>query len=163
METKRCSKCAKEFSISNFYQRTNAKSYHSACKSCEKSMAKDWYQRNKEKANLKVRKWRDENSDAIKQYRADNRQKHYRQEVVRKYKIEPLWFDEQINRQNNSCLCCNQQFKWGNKQTTPHVDHCHLTKKIRGILCNRCNTVLGLCGDNKELIQKLTGYLECHG
>ena len=23
--------------------------------------------------------------------------------------------------------------------------------------------VLGLCGDNKELIQKLTGYLECHG
>ncbi len=42
METKRCSKCGNELPLSAFYQRTGAKSHHSACKECERAMAKDW-------------------------------------------------------------------------------------------------------------------------
>ena len=163
MEIKRCSKCGNDLPLSAFYQRTNAKSHHSACKACERAMAKDWYERNKDKATAKVKEWRQQNSDAVKQYRADNRQKHYRQEIVRKYGVESFWFDEQLQRQSNACVCCKRQFEWIDKQTTPHVDHCHLTGKVRAILCNRCNTVLGLCEDNKELFKNLTGYLECHG
>jgi hypothetical protein len=163
MDTKRCSKCDKELPLSAFYQRTGANSYHSACKVCERAMAKDWYERNKEKATAKVREWREQNADAVKQYRSDNRQKHYRQELVRKYGVDPTWFDEQLQQQDNACVCCKRQFKWIDKQTTPHVDHCHTTKKVRGILCNRCNTVLGLCEDKKELFKNLAGYLECHG
>lgn len=97
METKRCSKCGNELPLSAFYQRTGAKSHHSACKECERAMAKDWYERNKDKATAKVREWRVQNLDAVKQYRADNRQKHYRQELVRKYGVEPTWFDEQLH------------------------------------------------------------------
>ena len=36
METKRCSKCENELPLSAFYQRTGAKSHHSACKVCER-------------------------------------------------------------------------------------------------------------------------------
>lgn len=53
METKRCSKCANEYPISAFYQRTGAKSHHSACKTCDREMTKDWYERNKERATAK--------------------------------------------------------------------------------------------------------------
>lgn len=164
METKRCSKCGNDLPLSAFYQRTGAKSHHSACKVCERAMAKDWYERNKDKATAKVKEWRQQNSDAVKQYRADNRQKHYRQEIGRKYGVEPSWFDEQLQRQGNACVCCKRQFQWGGKQTTPHVDHCHDTKAIRGILCNRCNTVLGLCEDDDKLLSALARYLrKCHG
>jgi hypothetical protein len=164
METKQCSKCGNYLPLSAFYQRTGAKSHHSACKICERAMAKDWYERNKDKASAKVKEWRQHNSDAVKQYRADNRQKHYRQELGRKYGVEPSWFDEQLQIQINACACCNRQFQWGDKQTAPHVDHCHNTKAVRGILCNRCNTVLGLCKDDDELLLGMARYLrKCRG
>jgi hypothetical protein len=164
METKLCSKCGNDLPLSAFYQRTGAKSHHSACKVCEREMAKDWYERNKDKATSKVKEWRQQNSDAVKQYRIDNRQKHYRQELVRKYGVEATWFDEQIRQQGDSCVCCKREFQWGDKQTSPHVDHCHETKAVRGILCNRCNTVLGLCKDDDKLLSSLARYLrKCHG
>ena len=164
METKRCSKCGNDLLLSAFYQRAGAKSRHSACKVCERAMAKDWYERNKDKATAKVKEWRQQNIGAVKQYRIDNRQKHYRQELVRKYGVEPTWFDEQIRQQGDSCVCCKRKFQWGDKQTSPHVDHCHETKTVRGILCNRCNTVLGLCKDDDKLLSSLARYLrKCHG
>lgn len=159
METKRCSKCEKDKPLSAFYRRTRANSYHSACKECERAMAKDWYERNRDKAKNKYKEWRKNNLDAVKQYRADNRQKHYRQEVVRKYGVDSDWLDQQIAKQGNTCACCNREFTWGNKQTTPHVDHCHETQVVRGILCNRCNSVLGLCNDNDTLLLSLAEYL----
>ena len=164
MNKKRCSKCKKELPISDFYQRAGAMSYHSACKICERVMAKDWYERNREKSAAKVREWREKNSDSVKQYRTDNRRKAYQQELVRKYGVEPAWFDEQTKKQGNKCLCCNREFQWGDKQTTPHVDHCHESQVVRGILCNRCNTVLGLCKDDEKLLSTLARYLgKCHG
>lgn len=164
MDKKRCSKCGEDLPLSSFYQRSGAKSHHSACKICERAMAKDWYERNKEKATAKVKEWRLENADAVRKYRVDNRQKSYRQELVRKHGLDPEWFDEQVQRQENSCLGCKREFQSGHKQTAPHVDHCHETQKVRGILCNRCNTVLGLCRDDPELLLTLSGYLrKCHG
>lgn len=50
METKRCSKCGNDLPLSAFYQRTGAKSLHSACKVCERAMAKNRHERNKDKA-----------------------------------------------------------------------------------------------------------------
>ena len=164
MDTKKCSKCNEELPLSDFYQRAGAKSFHSACKVCEREMAKDWYERNKEKAGAKVKEWREKNIDYVKKYRSDNRQKNYRQELVRKYGVNPLWFDGELQRQGNSCVCCKREFKWGHKQTSPHVDHCHETKTVRGVLCNRCNTVLGLCKDDEKLLSSLSRYLrKCHG
>ena len=40
------------------------------------------------------------------------------------------------------------------------IDHCHNKEKIRGVLCNNCNTALGLVGDNVEILSKLIQYLE---
>lgn len=55
------------------------------------------------------------------------------------------------------------EFQWGDKQTSPHVDHCHETGKVRGFLCRRCNSVLGLVNDDQAILGKLAKYLGKHG
>ena len=124
-------------------------------------MKADWktseYKREKAKA------WRLANPDRVSAYRKENRFKSYLQESSRKYGIAPGWFGEQMKVQAGACATCQKPFDWSDKQTKPHIDHCHESKKVRGILCNRCNTVLGLVDDRSALLASLAEYLKCHG
>ncbi len=164
MNSKVCSKCKAELPPTAFYGRSGGGSLHSACKECERTMARDWYERNRDCATAKVKEWRTKNKDRVKAYRLENRERDYRQEVVRKYGVTPRWFDEQMTIQNGACACCLKRLEFGSKLTAPHVDHCHKTMSVRGILCNRCNSILGLCGDSGDLLSTLVRYLEkCHG
>lgn len=40
------------------------------------------------------------------------------------------------------------------------VDHCHDTGKIRGLLCDRCNHLLGLAKDSPTLLSSAISYLK---
>ena len=40
-----------------------------------------------------------------------------------------------------------------------NVDHCHTTGEVRGILCGRCNTVLGHLGDDVAILARAIEYL----
>lgn len=41
-----------------------------------------------------------------------------------------------------------------------HLDHCHLTGKFRGWLCNQCNMGIGALGDCIEGLQQAIKYLQ---
>jgi len=41
----------------------------------------------------------------------------------------------------------------------PHVDHDHITGKVRGLLCSPCNTGLGMFQENAQLFLKAIQYL----
>ena len=122
------------------------------------SMKTHW--KSSEYAREKARKWRVDNPDRVKAYRKANRMKSYMQELRRKYGLSSDRFDNLMAVQGSACATCKMPFDWGDKQTKPHVDHCHDSGRVRGILCNRCNSVLGLVQDNKELLSALAGYLE---
>ena len=111
----------------------------------------------------KAKAWRLANPDRVLAYRKENRFKSYLQEAARKYGIAPGWFEQQMKLQDDACATCRKPFNWSDKQTKPHIDHCHESKKVRGILCNRCNTVLGLIEDRSTLLLSLSEYLKCHG
>jgi len=160
---KRCIRCGETKPNGAFYFRTGTKLYHSMCKDCERADAKKWYESNRDAAKEKCKAWRMANGDKIKQYRRNNRAKLYRQEVVRKYGVSPSWFDETIAEQQGKCAACGVVLEYGTKSITPHVDHCHKTLSVRGILCNRCNSVIGLCEDSCDILSKLSEYLKCHG
>jgi len=111
-------------------------------------------------AREKAKAWRLANPDRVQAYRLANRRKSYLQEAQRKYALSAEEFAGLMTKQGESCATCKKPFDWGDKQTKPHIDHCHECGKVRGILCNRCNTVLGLVCDDAALLSTLAGYLE---
>lgn len=53
----------------------------------------------------------------------------------------------------NCCKLCGSREKL-------YVDHGHVTKQIRGVLCNHCNLGLGHFKDNPSTLRKAADYLE---
>lgn len=64
-------------------------------------------------------------------------------------------FEDMIKKQNNKCAICNLVFI-----ITPRIDHCHKSNKIRGLLCNTCNSGIGLLKDNPKILRKAAQYIE---
>lgn len=87
------------------------------------------------------------------------RHRHYHTDYKLKtrYNITIEDQKEMLRRQNNSCAACKIAFKNG---LDTHLDHCHRTGKIRGLLCRRCNTALGIVHDSASRLHLLIDYLE---
>lgn len=60
------------------------------------------------------------------------------------------------------CAICGKDiYLFGSKKSnTAHVDHEHSTGKIRGLLCQECNTGLGKFRDNPLFLANAIKYLE---
>ena len=43
-----------------------------------------------------------------------------------------------------------------------HTDHCHVSGKVRGMLCHHCNIGLGHAKDSIDILRKMIAYLEKH-
>ena len=89
---------------------------------------------------------------------AVKRRKKYYREVMRyeRYGITKEWFD---TRFTGSCEICGTAVG----RFDCHIDHCHESGKVRGILCQLCNKGLGQFKDNKEALKKAIEYLEANG
>lgn len=62
--------------------------------------------------------------------------------------------------QNRQCaICCEpvEMFN-GGSHASGNIDHCHTTGKVRGILCHKCNSILGYI-ENKAPLEKIRDYL----
>lgn len=66
-------------------------------------------------------------------------------------------YDEKLKGQDNKCAICGIKDKDLNK--TMHIDHCHKTGKIRGLLCKNCNNGLGFFNDNENNLLEAYNYL----
>jgi hypothetical protein len=111
----------------------------------------------------RVKRWRAENPEYLRNYRKENRRRIYLVESLRKYGITQDQYEAIWDLQAGSCAICTQPFDWSEKQTKPHIDHDHKTGLVRGLLCNRCNTVLGLVEDSTARLERMREYLTCHG
>lgn len=60
----------------------------------------------------------------------------------------------------NKCQLCEAEFVPRSRMRGACVDHCHITGKIRGLLCHRCNRAMGLLKDDPLLLRKAAAYLE---
>jgi NMD protein affecting ribosome stability and mRNA decay len=82
-------------------------------------------------------------------------------EAMRKYyykKHYSLTPDQVAEMRRGGCSICGGagvEGRWGNL----HVDHDHVTGRVRGVLCSNCNTGLGKFKDNPDLLRKAAVYL----
>lgn len=85
-------------------------------------------------------------SEAVKQRLRRNRLKT-------RYGLTPEQVESMKVTQGNVCAICETEPK------TWHIDHCHSTGKVRGLLCGSCNMALGLMKDDPVRLSKAQEYL----
>jgi len=59
------------------------------------------------------------------------------------------------------CRCPETQTR-GGKVKNLAVDHCHVTGKVRALLCGRCNLLLGNFRENLLLVESFEEYISWH-
>lgn len=69
-----------------------------------------------------------------------------------------------LNLQGGKCAICGAVLSFGAKvkNDQPHIDHDHSTGRIRGLLCSKCNTAIGMLHDDISLVQSALNYLTTH-
>jgi hypothetical protein len=65
-----------------------------------------------------------------------------------------------VDAQDGVCAICGKPEQA--KRGCLCVDHDHNTGQVRGLLCTRCNTGLGMFLDNPSLLLEAVAYLERH-
>ncbi|MFD0313882.1 endonuclease VII domain-containing protein [Streptomyces flavalbus] len=73
--------------------------------------------------------------------------------LKRHYGLTEAERDEMVASQMGLCPICLAA-------PAVHVDHCHKTGRVRGVLCFNCNSGLGLLRDNPEAMNRAADYLE---
>ena len=77
--------------------------------------------------------------------------RHYH--LVRRYGISAAEADRMLEAQGGLCAICGEN-------AAEHVDHCHETGDVRGILCFNCNGGLGQFRDRVDILLMAVAYLE---
>ena len=106
-----------------------------------------------EYSRAKYRKNRDKILSELK----ENRPRVRNQKLLREYGITLEAYDRMLAEQGGRCRICEAQ----PDPTRPLcVDHDHDTGYVRGLLCSKCNSGIGLLGDAPITLLKAYQYLE---
>lgn len=125
------------------------KEYYLKNKDSLKAYRKEHYQENKEVYIERVKEWSKNNKD-----------KRKNNILKSKYNITLEDYNKLFEDQNGCCFGCAKHQSEVNKPLC--VDHCHITGKVRGLLCDKCNWALGFVDDRIDVLENLTQYLKLH-
>jgi hypothetical protein len=151
---KTCKKCKYSKSESEFYKfKKNGKDYRrGTCRTC---VAKKVRTKKKNQTEEEKLKWKEYN----KSWHLKNPDYILKTNLKRKYGLTLDQFNKMLESQNGVCKICKSPDSGISHSDRLFVDHCHKTNKIRGLLCNRCNSILGFANDCIETLEKSIQYL----
>lgn len=162
-QTKLCPHCETTKLDSEFQRRKKDGRLQSWCKTCTYASAersrkkhgpykrspeyhKEWRKAHPESTRNAVERWRNKNPDKIKE-----------SYLKRKYNISLGEYERMLTFQNGLCAICLQP---EHIRLSLAVDHCHKTGRVRRLLCNKCNSLLGMVNDSPDLLRKAAAYIE---
>lgn len=82
-----------------------------------------------------------------------------RKAALKRVGATPEMYNAMYQAQGGLCAICKTDKPDLPKGDNFAVDHCHKTKRVRGLLCNRCNLVLGKAEDDPLLLEAMAAYL----
>lgn len=91
--------------------------------------------------------WKDKNPDKVLNKRYKER-----------YGITLDDYHKMLKEQNHKCFICGID-EIDSRDSKLCVDHCHITNKVRHLLCHNCNCGLGNFKDDFNLLEKAALYL----
>jgi DNA-directed RNA polymerase subunit RPC12/RpoP len=120
-----------------------------------------YYNGGKEKQKLWRRKNPDRNKEYQRCYRARSgsvdRNRNRNRNLKKRYNLSLAEKEELLASQNYVCAICKGML-WGKRG--PCVDHDHITKQNRGILCTNCNSVIAHAGDSISILRAAIKYIQ---
>jgi Recombination endonuclease VII len=84
-----------------------------------------------------------------------------RARTLRTYGLTEADWDAFLLRQGNRCAVCRTG-KPGGRGERWHIDHDHVTGQVRGLLCGKCNSAIGMLQDDPEIIKAAARYVAAH-
>ena len=137
MNFKTCAKCGITKPFDFFYKekRNKTDGRQGACIECKILNSANYYKKNTDQIKNKVRNYN----------------------YIKDYGITIADYDKLFAKQNGFCAICGSDKGWRNYRLA--VDHNHETGEVRGLLCDNCNTGLGMFKDNPSLLAKAINYL----
>ncbi len=155
-----CTKCQQTKPVDRF---SSVRLENRTCKDCQKQYCLDNKERLIEfRKNLPVEKVAEYNRRKEERRRtADGKIKAGLWRLKSVYDLAPDAFIELFDWQGRACAICAKPLVWPCKST--HVDHCHKTGKVRGILFSHCNSGCGLFKEDVRLLEKATRYVQDGG
>jgi hypothetical protein len=178
-----CTKCNQQMSVQQFHKHKDGKfGLESMCKNCKQGYKDKRYgksygaMRTCKTCGIKAT-----NNEELKLFQKGSSYKFGRQphckkcylsresmiksnnsldKRCRKFGITVDDYNNLISIQNNSCAICNKhKDEFSGRGNNFHIDHCHTSGKVRGLLCSNCNTGLGQFKDNIKSLENAIQYL----
>lgn len=124
---------------------------------------REYYSKNLDSYRKRNKKYRDLHKEERKKYPSSLRRQEY--DLKRNYGVSKRQYLKLLKKQKGVCAICKNEevqkinCKIDGRIRALSVDHDHETNKVRGILCYKCNTGLGMFKDNPELLERAKAYI----
>lgn len=160
---KRCTKCDKILPRDTFCKdKKRSDGKHPWCRYCVKAyrIKHDKKPETIEKIRTYQREYarRPKRKQQIREYQRTDagRRVQWKSKLFSKYGLTEAAYAALVESQGGKCAVCQDPLV-STRHT--HVDHCHKTGVVRGILCHNCNRALGAARDSPVILRGLIAYL----
>ena len=142
-----CHICDRQLPNSKFYRRKSGPRKGGIihpCKDCGKIQSAKFRKQNPELKRKLAKKWYYKNKPSAKNT-----------SLKCNYGITLEEYKAMLKTQNGVCAVCKEP----PISKALCVDHCHKTGKIRGLLCSKCNSLIGFANEGAEVLNSAAVYL----
>ena len=141
---KKCPRCEQTKPLTEYHVRKSRGGQPaSRCKSCSRDAHREWR-----------RKQPDYDKRRYQVVKVETRERH----LVRKYGVGLADYNAMLAAQGGKCAICYAT-EASQRYGVLHVDHCHKTGAVRGLLCRGCNHMLGVVNDEPAALARAIAYL----
>lgn len=137
------------------------------CTVCKENILLEGFKNRSDKPHLKMSECtkcynKKRYNRRIKNYpereKARSKESSIRSKLKSKYNLTLEEYNQMSEAQNHRCKICGKESK--NKRLA--VDHCHITGRVRSLLCSNCNTGIGQFKESPMILQSAMNYLFLH-